>query len=57
MAREAAVSIYALGKRYGPTLALETNDLTIDEGTRLAILGPNGAGKTTLILGTVGICR
>ena len=57
MAREAAVTIHALRKQYGPTLALETNDLTIREGERLAILGPNGAGKTTLISLVLGLLR
>ncbi|GGO12233.1 ATP-binding cassette domain-containing protein [Micromonospora parathelypteridis] len=38
-----------LGKRYGPTRALETFDLTVPTGTVHGLLGPNGAGKTTAV--------
>ncbi len=36
-----------LGKRYGDTVAVETLDLQIEQGTVYGFLGPNGAGKTT----------
>ncbi|KOX09460.1 MULTISPECIES: ATP-binding cassette domain-containing protein [Micromonospora] len=38
-----------LGKRYGPTLALDTFDLAVPTGTVHGLLGPNGAGKTTAV--------
>ncbi|MEU8258722.1 ATP-binding cassette domain-containing protein [Micromonospora inaquosa] len=38
-----------LGKRYGPTRALDTFDLTVPAGTVHGLLGPNGAGKTTAV--------
>ncbi|MFC8297720.1 ATP-binding cassette domain-containing protein [Micromonospora orduensis] len=38
-----------LGKRYGPTRALDTFDLTVPTGTVHGLLGPNGAGKTTAV--------
>ncbi|MBG6101019.1 ABC-2 type transport system ATP-binding protein [Micromonospora vinacea] len=38
-----------LGKRYGPTRALDTFDLTVPAGTIHGLLGPNGAGKTTAV--------
>ncbi|RLP95636.1 ATP-binding cassette domain-containing protein [Micromonospora sp. BL4] len=38
-----------LGKRYGPTRALDTFDLNVPAGTVYGLLGPNGAGKTTAV--------
>ncbi|MFG1916418.1 ATP-binding cassette domain-containing protein [Micromonospora sp. NPDC048898] len=38
-----------LGKRYGPTRALDAFDLTVPAGTVYGLLGPNGAGKTTAV--------
>ncbi|WP_030490045.1 daunorubicin resistance protein DrrA family ABC transporter ATP-binding protein [Micromonospora chokoriensis] len=38
-----------LGKRYGPTRALDSFDLTVPAGTVHGLLGPNGAGKTTAV--------
>ncbi|WP_433264813.1 ATP-binding cassette domain-containing protein [Micromonospora vinacea] len=38
-----------LGKRYGPTRALDTFDLTVPAGAVHGLLGPNGAGKTTAV--------
>ncbi|MFF3866936.1 ATP-binding cassette domain-containing protein [Micromonospora sp. NPDC001898] len=38
-----------LGKRYGPTRALDNFDLAVPTGTVYGLLGPNGAGKTTAV--------
>jgi ABC-type branched-subunit amino acid transport system ATPase component len=44
-----AITTHALTKRYGDTLALDSLDLTVNEGEVYGYLGPNGAGKTTTI--------
>ena len=38
-----------LTKRYGELVALDSLNLTIDEGDCFGFIGPNGAGKTTTI--------
>ncbi len=38
-----------LTKRYGDLVALDSLNLTIDEGVCYGFIGPNGAGKTTTI--------
>ncbi len=44
-----------LAKRFGRITALDTTDLTIEDGEYVAILGPSGCGKTTLIKLLAGI--
>ncbi|WUI01395.1 ABC transporter ATP-binding protein [Spirillospora sp. NBC_00431] len=44
-----AISISGLRKSFGPTLALDGLDLTVNAGEVHGFLGPNGAGKTTTI--------
>ncbi len=46
---EPAVRCEGLVKSYGQALALKDLDLTIEEGTTLALLGPSGSGKTTAL--------
>jgi ABC-2 type transport system ATP-binding protein len=41
-----------LTKRFGPTVAVDGLDLSVDAGQVFGFLGPNGAGKTT----TMRIC-
>jgi ABC-2 type transport system ATP-binding protein len=41
-----------LTKRYGPTLALDSLELTVAAGEVVCLLGANGAGKTT----TINLC-
>jgi ABC-2 type transport system ATP-binding protein len=50
MIRTAAVT-----KRYGPVLAVDRVDLSVDEGDRYGLLGPNGSGKTTLVRMLLGL--
>jgi ABC-2 type transport system ATP-binding protein len=44
-----AILIENLYKSYGKVQALDGLDLTVQEGSVLAVLGPNGAGKTTTV--------
>ena len=44
-----ALSVTALRKSFGETVALDGVDLSVPEGTVFALLGPNGAGKTTAV--------
>jgi ABC-2 type transport system ATP-binding protein len=53
----AVISIHALTKRYGRTLALDALDLEVPAGTVFGYLGPNGAGKTTTIRLLAGLLR
>ena len=54
----AALSVRGLTKRYADgTLALESLDLEIPDGSFFGLLGPNGAGKTTLIGAVCNLIR
>ncbi|MHB8512227.1 MAG: ABC transporter ATP-binding protein [Actinomycetota bacterium] len=44
-----------LSKRYGDFLAVDSLDLSIEQGTLYGFLGPNGAGKTTTIRMALGL--
>ena len=44
-----ALKVRDLHKEFGRFVALDSVDLTVNEGEIRAIIGPNGAGKTTLI--------
>ncbi|MGH6949184.1 MAG: ABC transporter ATP-binding protein [Kiloniellales bacterium] len=44
-----------LTKRYGPTIAVDRLDLTVEAGEVFGLLGPNGSGKTTTILMVMGL--
>jgi len=54
---EPAIHTVGLCKRYGPTLALDSLDLTVAAGEIYGYLGPNGAGKTTTIRLLLGLHR
>ena len=43
------VSLSAVSVAYGERRLLDTVNLTIASGTRMALVGPNGSGKTTLM--------
>lgn len=49
MANTPAILIENLHKSYNKIQALNGLDLTVREGSVLAVLGPNGAGKTTAV--------
>ncbi len=46
-----------LTKLYGKKAALDTLDITVNEGEILGYLGPNGAGKTTTIRILLGLIK
>ena len=52
-----AIRTEALTKQYGPTLALDSLDLEVQQGEVLGYLGPNGAGKSTTIALLLGLIR
>src|SRR5579871_139597 len=44
-----------LRKAYGPTVAMDRVDLTVETGRILGLIGPNGAGKTTALNAILGL--
>jgi branched-chain amino acid transport system ATP-binding protein len=38
-----------VGKRFGGFVALDSINLTVQEGERVGLIGPNGSGKSTLV--------
>ena len=46
-----------VGKRYGPVIALESANLSVDAGELHALLGANGAGKSTLVKILTGVIQ
>jgi len=53
-ARQPALQVLALSKRFGPVQALDSVDLDVFAGEVHALVGENGAGKSTLINLLVG---
>lgn len=43
------LSAHAVTRRFGKTTALDSLDLSLEEGAFMALLGPAGAGKTTTL--------
>jgi ABC-2 type transport system ATP-binding protein len=48
---------HGLSKRFGKVQALDSLDLTVEQGQVLAVLGPNGAGKTTFVRAVATLLR
>ncbi len=46
---DTVLEVTNLHKSYGPIVALDGIDLSVESGQIVALLGPNGAGKTTLV--------
>jgi manganese/zinc/iron transport system ATP- binding protein len=55
MPNDAALSVRDLTVAYRDEPVLWDIDLTVPEGTLMAVVGPNGAGKTTLIKSVLGL--
>lgn len=51
----ACIEARGLHKIYGSTIALQSLDLTVEEGRILGLIGPNGAGKTTALNAILGL--
>ena len=51
------LTLDAVTKKYGPTLAVDHVSLQVNRGDSIALLGPNGAGKTTLVRMILGFTR
>lgn len=52
-----AIHTVDLTKRYGDLVAVDKEDLVVEEGAIFALLGVNGAGKTTTISMLTGLTR
>ena len=52
-----ALSLHAVGKRYGRIRALDGLDLDVPAGSVFGLVGPNGAGKTTTFAIACGFLR
>ena len=50
-----AITVTALTKRYGDTLAVDAIDFAVPRGSTTGLLGGNGAGKTTTIAMLLGL--
>jgi ABC-2 type transport system ATP-binding protein len=53
----AAIQTTGLTKAYGRQRALDSVDLSVEEGSVFGFLGPNGAGKTTMVRLLTGLAR
>ncbi len=56
-AREAAIAVEGLVKRFGARTAVDHVSITVARGSVTGFLGPNGAGKTTTLRLLTGLLR
>ena len=49
MTASAFLDVRAVTRRFGPVVAVDGADLSVEQGHTLALLGPSGCGKTTLL--------
>ena len=52
---EEMIVLGGVSKRYGPVVALEPIDLTIEPGRTTVLIGPSGCGKSTLLRLMIGL--
>lgn len=52
-----ALHLEALTKQFGPKVAVDRLDLTVEQGAFLGLLGRNGAGKSTTLKMVTGLLR
>ncbi len=50
-----SIELRNVGKRFGPTVAVEGVSLTVQDGELVALLGPSGGGKTTVLRMIAGL--
>jgi len=51
----ATIEARGLRKAFGTNVALDSVDLTVEEGRIVGLIGPNGAGKTTALKAILGL--
>ena len=55
MSDDVAIRCEGLRKVFGPIVAVDGLDLTVERGEVFGLLGPNGSGKTTTIRMLTGL--